>query len=57
MRYNNFSKQVVSETSFLIPERLPPNEYATKLHSRRLRRVYYQIMTWIGKAEGMDAME
>jgi len=55
--YNNFSKQVVSETSFLTPERLPPTKSATKLHSRRIRRVYYHIMTWISKAEGMDAME
>jgi len=47
MRYNNFSRKVVSASSFVTPERLPPAESATKLHSRR---VYYQIMTWIGYA-------
>src|SRR3989442_7995304 len=31
MRYNNFSKKVVSASSFVTPERLPPTESATKL--------------------------
>jgi len=53
MRYNIFSKKVVSSSSFVTPERLPPTEYATKLHCRR---VYYQIMVWMGMEEGMDAM-
>jgi len=53
MRYNNFSRKVVSASSFVTPERLPPTESATKLHCRR---AYYQVMTWIGKADGMDAM-
>ena len=49
MRYNIFSKKVVSSSSFVTPERLPPTASATKLHCRR---VYYQIMVWMG----MDAM-
>lgn len=53
MRYNTFSKKVASASSFVTPERLPPTESATKLHCRR---AYYQIMVWMGKEEGMDAM-
>ena len=53
MRYNIFSKKVVSSSSFVTQERLPPTESATKLHCRR---VYYQIMVWMGMEEGMDAM-
>ncbi|KAJ8364405.1 hypothetical protein SKAU_G00132360 [Synaphobranchus kaupii] len=53
MRYNIFSKRVVSASSPVTPERLPPTESATKLHCRR---AYYQIMVWMGKEEGMDAM-
>ena len=51
MRYNTFSKNVVSASSFVTPERLPPTESATKLHCRR---AYYQVMVWAGKDEGMD---
>ena len=40
MRYNIFSKKVVSASSFVSPERLPPTESATKL---RCRRAYYQV--------------
>src|SRR6218665_2854133 len=55
MRYDNFSRKVVSASSlFVTLERLPPAESATKLHSRR---VCYQIMTCIGKADGMNAMD
>ena len=50
MRYNTFSKKVVSASSFVTPERLPPTESATKLHCRR---AYYQVMVWVGKDEGM----
>ncbi|KAJ8341530.1 hypothetical protein SKAU_G00338210 [Synaphobranchus kaupii] len=53
MRYNIFSKRVVSASSPVTPERLPPTESTTKLHCRR---AYYQIMVWMGKEEGMDAM-
>ena len=34
MRYNIFSKKVVSASSFVSPERLLPTESATKLHFR-----------------------
>ncbi len=51
-RFNTFSKKVVSASSFVTPERLPPTESATRLHCRR---VYYQIMVWMGTDEGMDA--
>lgn len=54
MRYNVFSKKVVSASSFVTPERLPPTESATRLHCRRS---YYQIMVWMEKAEGMDVMD
>jgi len=53
MRYNIFSKKVVSSSSFVSPERLPPNKSATRLYCRR---VYYQIMVLMGMEEGMDAM-
>jgi len=53
MRYNIFSKKVVSSSSFVTPERLPPTESATKLHCCK---VYYQIMVWMGMEEDMDAM-
>ena len=52
MRYNTFSKKVVSASSFVTPERLPPIESATKLHCRR--RAYYQVMVRARKDEGMD---
>ena len=49
MRYNIFSKKIVSASSFVTRERLLPTESATKLH---FRRAYYQV--WAGKEEGMD---
>ena len=51
MRYNTFSKKVVSALSFVTPERLSRTESATKLHCRI---AYYQVMVWAGKDEGMD---
>ena len=54
MRYNILCKKVVSSSSFVTPERLPPTESATKLHCCR---VYYQIMVWMGMEEGMDPMK
>ena len=51
MRYNTFSTKVVSASSFVTPERLPPTESATRLHCRR---AYYQVMVWAGQDEGMD---
>ena len=51
MRYNTFSKKVVSASSFVTPERLPPTESAAKLHCRR---AYYQGKVWARKDEDMD---
>ena len=53
MRYNMFSKKVISATSFVTPELLPPTQSAIKLHSRR---TYYQMMVWIGRDGGTDAI-
>ena len=51
MRYNIFSKKVVSASSTVTPERLPPTESATIFHCRR---AYYQswsrwdqMMVWM----------
>ena len=49
MRYNIFSKKIVSASSFVTRELLPPTESATKLHCPR---AYYHV--WAGKDEGMD---
>ena len=54
LRYNVLKKKVISGTSFVTPEKLPPTASATKFHSRRC---YYQIMTWLGKETGLDATE
>lgn len=54
LRHSILIKKVTSATSFVTPERLPPTASATKYHSLR---VYYQIMTWIGKEDGMDETE
>ena len=43
IRYNTFSKKVVSASSFVTPERLPTTKSATILHCRR---AYYQVMVW-----------
>ena len=53
MRYNIFSKKVVSSSSCVTPERLPLTEYASKLHCRI---VYYQLMVWMGMKEDIEAM-
>lgn len=53
LRYNLFSKKIVSAKSFVAPERLPPTESSTKYHCFR---VYYQIMVWTGNESGMDAV-
>ena len=54
LRYKAFTKKVVSTSSFVTPERLPPTEDATKLHCRR---VYYQVMVWMGTDDGLDATD
>ena len=52
LRYKAFTKKVCSASSFVIPERLPPTEAATKFHCRQ---VYYQIMVWMGTNDGLNA--
>ena len=54
LRHSMLTKKVVSATSFVTPERLPPTASATKYHSLR---VYYQIMTWMGKETSLDATD
>ena len=54
LRYNLFSKRIISAKSFVTPERLPPTESSTKYHCLR---VYYQIMVWIGKGSDMNAVD
>ena len=49
MRYNIFSKKIVSASSFVTRELLPPTDSSTKLHCPR---AYYHV--WAGKNEGMD---
>ena len=51
MRYNIFSKKVVSASTTVTPEPLPPTESASKFHSRRAN---YQIMTWMGTYDDME---
>jgi len=46
LRYNLFSKKIVTTKSFVKPERLPPTDSSTKYHYQRF---YFQIMVWIGK--------
>ncbi len=41
LRYNLFSKKIITAKSFVTPERLPPTESSTKYHCQR---VYFQIM-------------
>jgi len=53
LRYNLFSKKIVTAKSFVTPERLPPTEYSTKYHCQR---VYFQIMVWIGKESVMNTV-
>ena len=51
LRYNFFSKKVVSANSFVTPERLLPTVSSAKYHSLR---VYYQVMEWVGKEKDMN---
>src|SRR6218665_236276 len=55
MQYDNFSKKVVSVSSLVTPEHLPP-----PMPLENFILVEFTIisdLTWIGKAEGMDAMD
>ena len=45
LRYYLLTKKIVSATSFVTPERLPPTQSSTKYHCFR---TYYQTMTWMG---------
>jgi len=53
LRYRILSKKIASSKSFVAPERLPPTASSTKFHSLR---VYYQVMTWIGKERDMNVI-
>ena len=44
-RASKFSEKVVSSSSYLPPERLPPTSDAARFHSRR---VYLQVQAWLG---------
>lgn len=54
LRHCILKKKVVSATSFVTPERLPPTSSATKFHSFR---VYYQIMTWLRYENKIEATD
>ncbi len=54
LRYNLFSKKIITAKSFVTPERLPPTESSTKYHCQR---VYFQIMVWIGKEGDMNTVD
>ena len=52
-RCSFFKKKVVSCSKFVLPEKLPPTPSASNYHSKR---VYYQIMQWMGFAGDMDPL-
>lgn len=54
LRYNFFTKKLITAKAFVGPERLPPTESSTKFHCQR---VYLQIMVWIGMEGDMDAVD
>ena len=54
LRFYMFMMEVTSTKSFMTPERLPPTEFATKCHCRK---VYYDSMTWMGLESGIDPLE
>jgi len=51
MWYNTFSRKVVTSSSFVTPERLPPTESATKFHCRR-----HTTRSWPGLESKMTLM-
>ena len=51
LRNSLLAKKVSSAKSFVKPEKLPPTTSAAKLHSRR---VYYQVMFWLGMDRNME---
>ena len=46
LRYRVLTEKILSSTTFVGPERLPPTEASVKYHSYRS---YYQILKWKGK--------
>ena len=54
LRHSVLKKKVVSASSLVAPARLPPTASSTKFHSRR---VYYQIMVWLGLDNNLDATD
>ena len=44
-RVLKFTQKVISSSSYLPPERLPPTADAARFHSRR---VYLQVQAWLG---------
>src|SRR5688572_6256097 len=53
LRYRILCRKVSPAKTFVKPERLPPTRSATKLHSRR---VYLQVMQWLGKSDDMNRL-
>jgi len=54
MRHVTFSKKVATGKASVAPEMLPPTSPATNFHSQR---VYFQIVVWMGMANGMNPIE
>lgn len=54
LRYNLFSKKIVTAKSLVTPDCLPPPDSSTKYHCQR---VYFQIMVWIGKVGDMNTVD
>jgi hypothetical protein len=51
LRYEMLTKKVVTSSTFVATERLPPTYSSTKFHSRR---VYFQVMMWMDCARNLD---
>ena len=54
LRSVELKRKVISATSFVAPEQLPPTSAALKFHSQR---TYLQIMTWMGQDDNMKSTE
>ena len=54
LRHRILLQKVTSAKSFVVPERLPTTESATRFHSYRS---YYQIMVWKGLDQCMHATD
>ena len=51
LRYKRFCEKVATNTTFVLPQTLPPTSAAAKYHSFR---VYFQIQEWKGVASEMQ---